>query len=227
MDWTRIKRLHSTADMGGMDEIIDLDEAILDWAAEAMMPNDDGYWSVNHNLHLYDHPQRGFLWISSDLDATFDFPEDEPDPVFRWPWWSAGPGQHFIGVVNDPGGRARYLAALRQAHQGYDVGKLMGRLDAWSAQIAAAIAEDPNKDFMGDSTEDTMHDLRAAIEHHKGFVGRYLDCQEQGTGTDADGDGVIWCRDCNDGNAAVYPGAAEVCGNMADDNCNLIRDDGC
>jgi hypothetical protein len=227
MDWSRISRLLGTTDYAGMSGLVDLDEAIYDWAAEAMMPDDDGYWSVNHNLHLYDHPQRGFLWISSDLDATFDFAEEEPDPVFRWPWWSTGPGAHFVAVMNDLDGRARYLSALRAAYQGYDVAKLHGRIDTWSAQIAGAIAEDPNKDFRGDSTEDTLHDLREAIEHQKAFMGRYLDCQDSGSGADADGDGAIWCRDCNDADAAVHPGAPEVCGNMADDNCDLRRDEGC
>ncbi len=33
--------------------------------------------------------------------------------------------------------------------------------------------------------------------------------------------------DCNDANAAVHPGATEVCGNRADDNCNGMVDEGC
>jgi Protein metal binding site. len=33
--------------------------------------------------------------------------------------------------------------------------------------------------------------------------------------------------DCNDNNAAVYPGAAEVCGNGIDDDCNGQTDENC
>ncbi|MBA3647764.1 MAG: T9SS type A sorting domain-containing protein [Chitinophagales bacterium] len=33
--------------------------------------------------------------------------------------------------------------------------------------------------------------------------------------------------DCNDANASVHPGAAEVCGNGTDDNCNGQVDEGC
>jgi hypothetical protein len=33
--------------------------------------------------------------------------------------------------------------------------------------------------------------------------------------------------DCNDGNAAVYPGHAETCSNSLDDNCNGSIDEGC
>jgi uncharacterized membrane protein len=42
---------------------------------------------------------------------------------------------------------------------------------------------------------------------------------------DADGDGVTTCGgDCNDGNAAVHPGAVETC-NGVDDDCNGTVDD--
>jgi N-acetylneuraminic acid mutarotase len=44
--------------------------------------------------------------------------------------------------------------------------------------------------------------------------------------TDDDGDGVSECGgDCNDGNASVKPGAAEVCDGL-DNDCDGVRDDG-
>ena len=36
---------------------------------------------------------------------------------------------------------------------------------------------------------------------------------------------VVNNTDCNDSNAAVYPGAAEIC-NGVDDNCNGLVDEG-
>jgi Putative metal-binding motif len=46
-------------------------------------------------------------------------------------------------------------------------------------------------------------------------------CAElQAAGDDSDGDCVGSADDCDDNDAAVYPGAAEVCGNMFDDNCD-------
>jgi len=51
---------------------------------------------------------------------------------------------------------------------------------------------------------------------------------------DVDGDGLTAVgacvgsmNDCNDNNAAVFPGAAEVCGDRIDNNCNGIIDEEC
>lgn len=54
------------------------------------------------------------------------------------------------------------------------------------------------------------------------------------TGTDADGDGYPTSgplADCDDGNPLVHPGAVEICGNAADENCDgssapTVCDDG-
>ncbi|MEM9192006.1 MAG: putative metal-binding motif-containing protein [Myxococcota bacterium] len=44
---------------------------------------------------------------------------------------------------------------------------------------------------------------------------------------DIDGDGVSPPADCDDNNAAVRPGIAEVCGDMLDNDCDGALDNGC
>jgi len=58
-----------------------------------------------------------------------------------------------------------------------------------------------------------------------GSGGRYAP-HEVGGQLDSDGDGYTSCGgDCNEGDPAVHPGAAEVC-NGIDDNCNGSADEG-
>ena len=45
--------------------------------------------------------------------------------------------------------------------------------------------------------------------------------------TDGDGDTVCLPDDCDDGNAAIHPGATEACGNGVDDDCDAETDEGC
>jgi hypothetical protein len=54
-------------------------------------------------------------------------------------------------------------------------------------------------------------------------VDQWLECREQG-GPDSDGDGIEWCRDCDDDDPSVHPGAEEVC-NDIDDNCDGLIDE--
>jgi hypothetical protein len=55
---------------------------------------------------------------------------------------------------------------------------------------------------------------------------RGLGCEVAGSpGGDFDGDGTSLCaNDCQEGNAAVHPGAPEVCNNFFDDDCNGYQD---
>ena len=55
-------------------------------------------------------------------------------------------------------------------------------------------------------------------------VAQWLDPSVPPPCTDADGDGACATDDCDDSNAAVHPGATEVCDNGIDDDCNGATD---
>ena len=52
------------------------------------------------------------------------------------------------------------------------------------------------------------------------------DCLDPDT-PDCDGDGVAPPADCDDGDEAVNPDAAELCNNQIDDDCDTVVDDDC
>ena len=71
--------------------------------------------------------------------------------------------------------------------------------------------------------------LQDVAQNRPQYLQSFVRC-EQGNpadSTDADGDGVPWCNDCDDTNPAVHPGAPEICGNHLDDNCNGVVDENC
>jgi hypothetical protein len=197
-----------------------------------MLINDaDGYYGGSHNFYLYDYPGKGYQWLVHDADASFDWlGRSNANPIY---WWNVRstqqkPGQHYLIVMNDPTWRANYIAEIRAMLPRFDVAKIQGWIDTCAAQIAADVAADPHKAVSVVDHNDGIAAMRKEVSDRAAFVGKFLGCEDgSGDVTDADGDGTSWCNDCNDQNAGVHPGAAEICGNGLDDNCNGVVDEGC
>jgi hypothetical protein len=230
-DNSRQKALWKVRNMSELSQLMDVEASLRTWAAEALLPQPDGYWGGNSNFYVYDHPTRGFIWLTDDLDATFEFMPPDMHPLYFWfnrnP--ARRPGPQYVAMMNDAPTRNRFIEIMAQLVEGWDIGQLQGRVSTWAAQIADALATDPNRS--GSSFEDNQKrqgQLSDFVSQRPAFIRSWLMCaQGGGGGADADGDGVASCLDCDDGSASTYPGAAEICGDGVDQNCNGIADDGC
>jgi hypothetical protein len=225
--WDRLNAFWDVPESGTVADLAnmaDLQASIEVWAAEAVLPQGDGYWAGRANFYLYDHPERGFLWMPEDLDSAFDFVEPTLDamfPVCSGQWWEDR--LHYLLVMEDPTWRARYVDALREALDAYDVADMEERLDQWSAQIAEAADADPRKVFSTGDHEDAVAHLRDFFGQRASFLEEWLTCLTEG-GPDADGDGAEMCRDCNDASASQGPFTDETC-NSIDDDCDGHNDE--
>jgi hypothetical protein len=219
--WDRIDAFWDIQSLDELDELADVDATLVEWAAEAVVGDSDGYYTGHANFFLYDHPTRGFIWLANDLDTVLDgdFLPAQTTPVFpatmyRWePDW-----YHYLVVNNDPAGLERYVTALRDARSRFHVAKMQERIDTWKVQIADAAAEDLHKPFTMEDHDTAVSRMRDYAAVRADYIDRWLSCRDDG-GEDADGDGFDMCNDCDDFNDEVHPGAAETC-NLRDDDCD-------
>jgi hypothetical protein len=128
--------------------------------------------------------------------------------------------------MNDPASRKLYVDALETQIGKFDGGEISGWIDAWSAQVADAVAADPHKWATTDGFKMAVAQAKDTVANRPGYLQSFVMCERGQGGDDQDHDGVPWCNDCRDDDASVHPGATEVC-NGKDDDCNGVVDDGC
>ena len=237
-NWTRVQQLQSAADIGTLAGLVDLPNTVLDWAAEVVVDDADGYYGGAHNYYVYDQGQVGYVWITDHTDSALEWLElfapsvsYKEHPLY---WWAGRvatdvPGTAYLLVINDPTWRGNYVNAIATQVAKWNPTQIIGWANTWAPQIAAAIAADSHKWATTAQTASAMTALGDVIQNRPKYLQSFVRC-EQGSpadSTDQDGDGVPWCNDCDDSNPAVNPGAPEICGNHIDDNCNGVVDENC
>lgn len=189
-DTSRRDALMSASNVAAIDALADLDEAVKDWAALAMLPDPDSYWAgVEINYYLYDHPTRGFLWLPVDMDLTMrqgamneststvqvgvqqDILRADPFTYENSAW---GREALYRTVLSDATWCNRFLEALKQARDAYDVPAMTRDLDTWAAQIAGAVAEDTKKPYTQQNHLDGVATLKAFMPQRLAFVNTWL-----------------------------------------------------
>jgi hypothetical protein len=235
-NWTRLNMLNAAADLTSLQAIVDLPSTLLEWAAEAVINDADGYYGGAHNYYVYDEGAPGYVWLPDHADSAFEWTElftplgYKQHPIY---WWVGRPlpdppARDYLIVLADPTWRARYADAVRTQVDKLDPGQVLGWIDAWSAQISDAVAADPRKWATTDQFHTAIAAARDVVMNRPAYLRSFVRCEREGAAdaTDQDRDGWAWCNDCDDSRAGVHPGAPELC-NGIDDNCNGTIDEGC
>jgi CotH kinase protein/Putative metal-binding motif len=236
-NWTRLLSLQRAADLASLQAVVDLPGTVLEWAAEAVINDADGYYGGAHNYYVYDEGAAGFVWLPDHADSSLEWLElfsslsYKQHPIF---WWvgrpfAEVPPQDYLIVLDDPTWRAHYTDAIATQAGKWNVTEILGWIDTWSAQIADAVAADPHRWATPDQFHAALAATRDVAMHRPDYLQSFVACERgaPADSTDQDGDGAPWCNDCDDGNPAIRPGAAEICGNGVDDNCDGRIDEGC
>jgi hypothetical protein len=224
----------NAVDITTLRQIMDLPNSLLEWAAEAILNDSDGYYGGDHNFYIYDEGAPGFVFIPTDVDSTLEWMSVftsvgyQQHPIY---WWNKPtpqpPGQQYLIVMNDPASRAQYAQAIATQLPKWNSGEIQGWINNWSSQIANAVAMDTHKWATVDQFNMAIATDLQEVTQRPTFLQSFVDCENGMSATDQDGDGVPWCNDCDDTNPAVHPGAKEICGNHIDDNCNGVVDEDC
>lgn len=176
-DTSDMEEFMSNPDLDTLEDILDMEESLLEWAGEAVIPQADGFFVGGINYYMYNHPKRGFIFIPWDLDYSFEEAPVNADLITFEVDFGLGKPPQFLTVVLSEKWYPKYLEAIEKALLAYDVETLQSRLDQWAEQIADAIIEDPNKHFTYEEHVNAIQGLRQYIEDRAYFVALWLNCK--------------------------------------------------
>jgi hypothetical protein len=175
-----IEALLAVKDVDGLQATMNLEAAVLEWAGEAVIPDIDGAWAGGLNYYLYHDSKTGFNVIPWDLDASFTRLPVNTDPyLFLKPMDHGRP--FYKLATDDPVWFKKYIEKLAYVlEHGYKVDVLQARMDAWAAQIAAAVVEDKNKPFSDSDHLVAVKEQRDYVAARAAFLKGWLECWQNG-----------------------------------------------
>lgn len=211
----RLTALYDAAengDLATMEQLLDVEQMLRVAAAEAILPNSDGFWAGGLNFYLYDHPGIGkFIVLPWDLDNTFLRLEENEDPfTFKKTVRFHGRPMYDTALADD-GWFDVYVDIIEEyVNAGYDHQELwaligtdtevnignpseqeLNSLGEWTKQIREAALEDFNKPYTNARMEDRRSAVAGFIRNREVFLrDTWLACWRAGGVRDSDGNCV-------------------------------------
>lgn len=178
-DQSRMEAFWKIDTIAELEAMTDLDELISAWAAEAVFPDADGYWSGGWNFYLYDDPARGFVYLPWDMDLGFDNLPAETDPITWHKISEKFNGRpHVALALSDAKWRRRFVEEVRRIHDVADPQVLQDRIDRWSDQIAEAAAADSHAPWTFSYHQWAVKRMHGYVAERAKFLDQWLACQE-------------------------------------------------
>lgn len=140
-----IRAFREIEDMETFEALLDTDQSIDFWAAEAVINQSDGYWAGSINFYLYNHPEKGWQFFPWDLDHAITWWSPYRSPFRRKDYHGAAPLVDLL--FSTPQGRVRFAAAVDDMHRHHDIDALLTRVDQWAEQIRPWVAREPHRAF--------------------------------------------------------------------------------
>jgi len=174
IDYTRINDFWSSYDPAYTSTFGDVDQWMTEWAAEAVLPDGDGYWCCGHNYYLYDHPEQGMMWIPWDMDGTFDWVGyDIPPDYLYYPDYTP----HMAYVLASDEGHAAFVEHIAAASDLYGTPEMLSALDDMIAQTAEWSAQDPYRYYDQATYETSLANLHPYVESRRAWLDAWLAAQ--------------------------------------------------
>lgn len=136
-----------------LESIADLEHAVHYWAVEAVLPATDNFWVDGWNYFLYEHPERGMIFVPRDYDKAMPWTDEWVtfDPLVR-------SAHHTASIVlEDEEWRAAYERAVAEVLDAYDPDVFEARIAEYWAQVLPYAAEDPYLSYTASSPPPARH----------------------------------------------------------------------
>lgn len=177
--------LNATTTVAELEKLMDLNQAVAEWATEAMLPAMDNYWAgVEINYYIYHHPTRGFVYLPYDMDLIFGdsaYPDGSlvwpnsltADPIlYEHPGWKKE--DRVKMVLSDPVWCQRFVDEVVKARAAFVPEEFIARIDKWNAQIGVALAMDKQKPFSTADHTNAIASLKTFLPQRAAFVDQWL-----------------------------------------------------